>query len=160
MCTFRENTLDLGVFHRGILETQKFLKRVWYKFSYGMSALVVVSQIQVTSLWVKDNLTQFVFAASRLDAARVTKETIFRQIWIFGFHEFTKKKKGTCSLSRVARAQENQSFSNIWIQWASFVPSTVARATQMYWQGFTQSSISRTAFYNPPSPNPAAYGAL
>lgn len=93
MCTFRENTLDLGVFHHGILETQKFLKRVWYKFSYGMSALVVVSQIQVTSLWVKDNLTQFVFAASRLDAARVTKETIFRQIWIFGFHEFTKKKR-------------------------------------------------------------------
>lgn len=43
MCTFRENTLDLGVFHRGILETQKFLKRVWYKFSYGMSAVMVMS---------------------------------------------------------------------------------------------------------------------
>lgn len=83
------------------------------------------------------------------------RQTICRQIWTLKFHELIEKKT---SLNRTGMAQVHQSFSNIWIQWSAFVQSAVARATQMCWQGFSQSAISRTASYNPPppSPNPAA----
>lgn len=65
-----------------------------------------------------------------------------------------KKKKKHLFFEMIAMAQAHCSFSNIWIQWSAFVQSTVARATQMCWQGFSQSAISRTASYNPPFTKP------
>lgn len=146
-------------FECGILEIQEFQQRVkgWCTRPHRMSVylLKIKSEIPLregTPICLHCKLFKY--------SSIYKRQMICRHIWIFMFHEFKEKKHS--SLNRIAMAQTHQSFSNIWIQWSAFVQSTVARATQMCWQGFSQSAISRTASYNPPpsSPNPPAFRAL